>query len=146
MNAHAHHLTRSQVIALLEERDTLRETIRQLEDILVPFMVLPKDWRLTTSEQRMMRALRASAPGILHKERAMIAMYGTWEDAPEQKIVDVFICKIRRKLMEAQTRIHIETIWGRGWRLTPESIQIFDGIVAADAADYPAWPSAERAA
>ncbi|MGG3814650.1 helix-turn-helix domain-containing protein, partial [Methylorubrum rhodesianum] len=131
MNMHAHHLSRHQVIALLEERDTLREHIRQLEEMLRPTIILPAAWRLSRLEADFLNALRAAAPGMVHRERMMIALYGLSDDAPEPKILDVYLCKVRRRLMEAQARIEIETIYGRGWRLTPESIVRFDEAVAA---------------
>jgi two-component system cell cycle response regulator CtrA len=39
-------------------------------------------------------------------------------DEPEIKIIDVFICKLRRKLSEASGGTgYIETVWGRGYVL-----------------------------
>ena len=39
-------------------------------------------------------------------------------DEPELKIIDVFICKLRKKLSEATGREnHIETVWARGYVL-----------------------------
>ena len=39
-------------------------------------------------------------------------------DEPELKIIDVFICKLRRKLAEALSgEDYIETVWGRGYVL-----------------------------
>jgi two-component system cell cycle response regulator CtrA len=39
-------------------------------------------------------------------------------DEPELKIIDVFICKLRKKLAEATGGVnHIETVWGRGYVL-----------------------------
>ncbi len=39
-------------------------------------------------------------------------------DEPELKIVDVFICKLRKKLNAANGgENYIETIWGRGYTL-----------------------------
>lgn len=142
MNASSHHLSRDQVVALLEERDTLLEQVRQLEEALAPTAILPRAWRLTATEERLLRALRAVGPNVLHHERAMLTLYGMFEDAPQQKILDVLICKIRRKLMEAQAQIRIETVWGRGWRLSAESCAQFDAAVAADAAR---WASPARA-
>lgn len=138
MQDQAHHLTRDQVIALLEERDELREHVRQLEDALAPHAVLPRSWRLSAMQERLLRALRAVGPNVLHRERAMIALYGLWEDAPDQKIIDVMICKLRQRLMEAQAQIHIETIWGRGWRMTAEGCTRFDAVIAADRAAWTA--------
>jgi two-component system cell cycle response regulator CtrA len=39
-------------------------------------------------------------------------------DEPEAKIIDVFICKLRRKLADASGGLdYIETVWGRGYTL-----------------------------
>jgi two-component system cell cycle response regulator CtrA len=39
-------------------------------------------------------------------------------DEPESKIIDVFVCKLRKKLAVATNgREHIETVWGRGYVL-----------------------------
>ena len=39
-------------------------------------------------------------------------------DDPEVKIIDVFICKLRKKLAQAPGgRNYIETVWGRGYML-----------------------------
>jgi len=39
-------------------------------------------------------------------------------DEPELKIIDVFICKLRKKLSEATgDDNYIETVWGRGYVL-----------------------------
>lgn len=131
MNMHAHHLSRHQVIALLEERDTLREQVRQLEELLRPTIVLPSAWRLTRREADFLNVLRASAPNVVHRERMLIALYGLIDEAPEPKILDVYLYKVRRRLMEAQARIEIETVWGRGWRLSPASVIRFDEAVSA---------------
>ena len=37
-------------------------------------------------------------------------------DEPEMKIIDVFICKLRKKLASASSgKKYIETVWGRGY-------------------------------
>jgi two-component system cell cycle response regulator CtrA len=39
-------------------------------------------------------------------------------DEPELKIIDVFVCKLRKKLAQATGGSHyIETVWGRGYVL-----------------------------
>ena len=60
---------------------------------------------------------------VLHKgtplTKAMILdhLYGGM-DKPEVKIIDVFVCKLRKKLAEATGGSHyIETVWGRGYVL-----------------------------
>ena len=43
-------------------------------------------------------------------------------DEPEQKIIDVFICKLRKKLANASNgKDYIETVWGRGYALREPS-------------------------
>jgi two-component system cell cycle response regulator CtrA len=43
-------------------------------------------------------------------------------DEPELKIIDVFICKLRKKLAAATHGKHyIETVWGRGYVLRDPS-------------------------
>jgi two-component system cell cycle response regulator CtrA len=42
---------------------------------------------------------------------------------PELKIIDVFVCKLRKKLAQATGGSHyIETIWGRGYVLRDAAI------------------------
>ena len=44
-------------------------------------------------------------------------MYGGM-DEPELKIIDVYICKLRKKLGEvSRGKDYIETVWGRGYML-----------------------------
>ena len=38
-------------------------------------------------------------------------------DEPEVKIIDVFICKLRKKLAQAGAGDLIGTVWGRGYVL-----------------------------
>jgi two-component system cell cycle response regulator CtrA len=44
-------------------------------------------------------------------------------DEPELKIIDVLVCKLRKKLAQATGASHyIETIWGRGYVLRDAAI------------------------
>jgi two-component system cell cycle response regulator CtrA len=47
-------------------------------------------------------------------------------DEPEMKIIDVFICKLRKKLGDASNgKDYIETLWGRGYMLRePHEVRI----------------------
>ena len=69
-----------------------------------------------------MLELLALRKGItLSKEMLLNHLYGGM-DEPGIKIVDVFMCKLRKKLEDAQSghpdpRKYIETIWGRGYVL-----------------------------
>lgn len=96
--------------------DTLEERIRQLEEALAPTCVpVRMEWRLTSSEARVFAHLTTRDHAT--KQSIMLAMYSDRIDVePEIKIVDVFICKMRRKLKPFG--IEIATIWGQGYALT----------------------------
>jgi two-component system cell cycle response regulator CtrA len=45
-------------------------------------------------------------------------------DEPELKIIDVFICKLRKKIQQATGSDHyIETVWGRGYMLKDPEVR-----------------------
>ena len=58
-------------------------------------------------------------------------LYGGMNE-PEMKIIDVFICKLRKKLSEASDGDNqIDTVWGRGYVLKdPETEHLVDSQVA----------------
>ena len=57
----------------------------------------------------------------LTKEMFLNHLYGGM-DEPELKIIDVFICKLRKKLANASDgKNFIETVWGRGYVLREPS-------------------------
>jgi two-component system cell cycle response regulator CtrA len=76
---------------------------------------------LTVKEYQMLEFLSLRKGMTLTKEMFLNNLYGGM-DEPEQKIIDVFICKLRKKLTNASGgREYIETIWGRGYRLREPS-------------------------
>ena len=76
-----------------------------------------RDLHLTTKEYQIVELLAMRQGSPITKEMFLNHLYGGM-DEPEQKIIDVFICKTRKKLMEAsEGRDYIETIWGRGYTL-----------------------------
>jgi two-component system, cell cycle response regulator CtrA len=76
-----------------------------------------RDLHLTTKEYQIVELLSMRQGSPITKEMFLNHLYGGM-DEPEQKIIDVFICKTRKKLMEASGgRDYIETIWGRGYTL-----------------------------
>jgi DNA-binding response OmpR family regulator len=102
----------------LEERD---ETIRQLREAASSGIAIPEWMPHLTATERLMLAIFAD--GKVHsRENVMDRLYGDRTEAPISKIVDVYIIRLRRKL--APLGIQIETLWGQGWRLTPESIAL----------------------
>jgi two-component system cell cycle response regulator CtrA len=72
---------------------------------------------LTGKEYQMLELLSLRKGTTLTKEMFLNHLYGGM-DEPELKIIDVFICKLRKKLAEATGgESHIETVWGRGYVL-----------------------------
>ena len=72
---------------------------------------------LTGKEYQMLELLSLRKGTTLTKEMLLNHLYGGM-DEPELKIIDVFICKLRKKLSEATGGDnHIETVWGRGYVL-----------------------------
>ena len=78
---------------------------------------------LTGKEYQMLELLSLRKGTTLTKEMFLNHLYGGM-DEPELKIIDVFICKLRKKLSEATGgENHIETVWGRGYVLRdPEPV------------------------
>ena len=72
---------------------------------------------LTGKEYGILELLSLRKGTTLTKEMFLNHLYGGM-DEPELKIIDVFICKLRKKLSEATSgENYIETVWGRGYVL-----------------------------
>lgn len=70
---------------------------------------------LTNKEYKIVELLAIKKGTVLTKEMFLNHLYNGI-DEPEVKIIDVFICKLRRKLEKASQGINfIETVWGRGY-------------------------------
>ncbi len=78
---------------------------------------------LTGKEYGILELLSLRKGTTLTKEMFLNHLYGGM-DEPELKIIDVFVCKLRKKLASATGgATYIETVWGRGYVLRdpPES-------------------------
>ena len=72
---------------------------------------------LTAKEYQMLELLSLHKGMTQSKEMFLNHLYGGM-DEPEIKIIDVFICKLRKKLANASGgKNYIETVWGRGYML-----------------------------
>jgi len=73
--------------------------------------------KVTTKEYAILELLALRRGTTLSKEVFLDHLYGG-RDEPEQKIIDVFICKLRKKIAAvAGDAGGIETVWGRGYVL-----------------------------
>ena len=80
---------------------------------------------LTPSEYKVLELLSLRKNSVLTKEMCLNHLYNGLKE-PEVKIIDVFICKLRKKLAAAaQGDNQIETVWGGGYMLrdTPTAHQ-----------------------
>lgn len=88
---------------------------------------------LTKKEYQIAEILALRKGTVLSKEAILDHLYGGL-DEPNPKIVDVFVCKIRKKLQQLGVEDFIETNWGRGYMASDHRIST---IASADAHDIP---------
>jgi len=77
---------------------------------------------LTGKEYAILELLVLRRGMVLTKEAFLNHLYGGI-DEPEMKIIDVFICKLRKKLMQAGAGNLIGTVWGRGYMMRDPNSQ-----------------------
>ena len=86
---------------------------------------------LTGKEYQMLELLSLRKGTTLTKEMFLNHLYGGM-DEPELKIIDVFICKLRKKLAEATGGAnYIETVWGRGYVLREPMVASMPRLAAS---------------
>jgi two-component system cell cycle response regulator CtrA len=77
---------------------------------------------LTGKEYAILELLVLRKGMVLTKEAFLNHLYGGI-DEPEMKIIDVFICKLRKKLAQAGAGNLIGTVWGRGYMMRDPNSQ-----------------------
>jgi len=75
-----------------------------------------KPLHLTSKEYGILELLALRKGSTLTKEMFLNHLYGGM-DEPEVKIIDVFVCKLRKKIekLSKEAGECIETVWGRGY-------------------------------
>ena len=77
---------------------------------------------LTGKEYQILELLSLRKGTTLSKEMFLNHLYGDM-DEPDAKIIDVFICKLRKKLASASGgNEFIETLWSRGYTLSESTM------------------------
>ncbi|OUI82267.1 regulator [Gluconobacter sp. DsW_056] len=76
---------------------------------------------LTGKEYAILELLVIRKGSVLTKDAFLNHLYGGI-DEPEMKIIDVFICKLRRKLQNVGAGNLIATVWGRGYILREDDV------------------------
>lgn len=75
---------------------------------------------LSGREHAVFRQLALNATRVVSKAAIYDALYGMAEEQPFDKVIDVYICKIRKKIAQAAGgHRYIETVQGRGYKLSP---------------------------
>jgi two-component system cell cycle response regulator CtrA len=75
---------------------------------------------LTKQEAALLTALAVRPGMVMSKALCMLALYNGHSE-PEIKIIDVYICKLRKKITTATGGFDvIETVWGQGYRFIAE--------------------------
>jgi len=93
-----------------------------------------KPVHLTGKEYGILELLSLRKGTTLTKEMFLNHLYGGM-DEPELKIIDVFVCKLRKKLSQAsEGELYIETVWGRGYVLRDPVAEPTDQKSSAQAA------------
>jgi two-component system cell cycle response regulator CtrA len=78
--------------------------------------------QLTGKEYAILELMVLRKGMVLTKDAFLNHLYGGI-DEPEMKIIDVFICKLRKKLAQAGADNLIGTVWGRGYMVRdPERV------------------------
>jgi two-component system cell cycle response regulator CtrA len=77
---------------------------------------------LTGKEYAILELLVLRKGMVLTKEAFLNHLYGGI-DEPEMKIIDVFICKLRKKLAQSGAGNLIGTVWGRGYMMRDPNSQ-----------------------
>lgn len=114
---------------LLAENTALRDRVESLESILTADVPAAAVADLTKTESQLLGLLKKRP--MVTKPQVMEVLYGARieKDCPEEKIVDVFVCKMRKKLNPLG--IEIETVWGQGYQLNAAGRQALKMLEAA---------------
>ena len=105
------------IARLQHENEVLRDRVFQLETEFGINLEPPPPFDLTASEARVFGILLAR--DYCSKEQVMTALYAHQpRDEPDIKIVDVYVCKIRRKV--EPVGVQIETVWGHGYKISKD--------------------------
>jgi DNA-binding winged helix-turn-helix (wHTH) protein len=111
MNHISHEVARLR--ETIAERD---EEIRQLKAMLGQEILFPVEWKLTKTEGRLLGLILSKSPFLASRE---VIAHVVWNgDCPNDKNIQVQICKIRKKIPPG---VVIVSRWGEGYSMPIES-------------------------
>lgn len=106
------------------DQASLELNLDRLQAFIEPFLAEIKvnpfeKFKLSPVQERMAMALFQKGGGCVSKDTLLNAMYfDKLNHEPHFKTVEVFICHLRKKLYP---EYRIETVWGRGYRMTQDA-------------------------
>lgn len=100
--------------------EELEERVASLEHTDEASWAPPIEWGLTGKEAQLVAGLLKR--DVATKMHLMNMLYGDKPDSDiaEEKIIDVFVCKVRKKL--EPFGVKIETVWGQGYAI-PKAVR-----------------------
>ena len=110
-------------IAALEAENTrLRDEVDYLKQKFGHYWVPPIELHLTGKEGQLLALLLKGR--LLGKDQILLHIYSDRPDSPpEIKIIDVFVCKLRKKIKPFG--VLITTVWGRGYQMSANDVEAF---------------------
>ena len=100
--------------------------------MLMPPLVFPARWKLTPLQQKVLAALLGTAPHPRSMGQIVDLIYAhDADDPPDEKIVDVCLCRMRKAL--AADDIVIGTRWGVGRYLDMATARRIHALCRAEA-------------
>ncbi|MGR6465420.1 winged helix-turn-helix domain-containing protein [Rhizobium sp. PAMB 3182] len=102
-----------------------RQTMSAIEGEQLSFRA---DLGFTKTETDLLRVLVRRCGKVVSADSIMTLVYGNDSEPPSEKVIDVYICKLRKKLPPS---VQIKTLWGQGWRLTGNTADLNERGVAA---------------
>lgn len=101
--------------------DRLRVNLNEKQAYVDPQLLA-----LTNKEYAVLEVLALRAGSHVSKRMLLNSLYSA-RTAPAMKIIDVFVCKLRKKIADAADgQDYIVTVWGRGYSLRPPSSANYD--------------------
>ena len=117
------------VRGMRDQNDLLEEQVRQYREAAEATPLYPAAWGLTSKEAKLLGTLVRARGNTVSVPRLMVALYGLEPDV-EPKIIDVFVCKIRKKLRAVDAAVKIRTRWGEGYALVAQDADRLRRIAA----------------
>lgn len=113
----------ARIHAIIRRSKGYSESVIKFDKVSIHFdtrtvEVAGKKVHLTNKEYAILELLISRRGIVVSKEDFSNQLYSGAGEAPDIKIIDVFVCKLRKKLADAAGGTdYIDTVWGRGYML-----------------------------